>query len=333
MKKHHKISIAVTLTLILISAQLAFADTIYTVASGDSLGKIAEYFGVGQSEIIARNAIANPDWIYVGQELLIPDGSGVDEVEQVEPLPEAEPEPAPEVEPAPESEPEPVAELPSETTETVSETVQEPADEGVAEVAPDSAETAPNPATYTVQPGDTLSRIAIRFGLDMWSLASVNGLTNPELIYVGQELLLSAEGLPQLTAPAWAPMPSTAIEGEKWIDVNLTTQTLVAYEGNTPVYQSLISSGLPQYATITGEFRIWLRHESQTMNGLALGYDYYTENVPYVMYFSGNFAIHGAFWHNNFGQPMSHGCVNTPVDVAAWLFNWSSNGTLVNVHY
>ena len=128
-------------------------------------------------------------------------------------------------------------------------------------------------------------------------------------------------------------MPSTAVPGEKWIDVNLSTQTLVAYEGNTPVYQTLISSGLPEFSTVTGQFRVWLRYESQTMNGYALGYDYYLDNVPNVMYFHGNYAIHGAYWHNNFGQPMSHGCVNAPLDAAQWLFNWSSNGTLVNVHY
>lgn len=120
---------------------------------------------------------------------------------------------------------------------------------------------------------------------------------------------------------------------ERWIDVNLTTQTLTAYEGDTAVFSTLISSGKQTHPTVTGQFRVWLRYESQTMNGRLLGYDYYLENVPYVMYFYNDYALHGAYWHNNFGTPMSHGCVNMHPDEAAWLFNWSSLGTVVNVHY
>jgi lipoprotein-anchoring transpeptidase ErfK/SrfK len=119
---------------------------------------------------------------------------------------------------------------------------------------------------------------------------------------------------------------------ENWIDVNLSTQTLVAYEGNTPVYNSLISSGTREYPTVTGQYRTYMKYETQDMNGYLIGYDYYLQNVPYVMYFSGNFAIHGAYWHNNFGVPMSHGCVNVnPVD-AGWLYNWAPVGTTVNIH-
>ena len=120
---------------------------------------------------------------------------------------------------------------------------------------------------------------------------------------------------------------------ERWIDVNLSAQTLTAYEGNTAVYDTYISSGLAAYPTVTGLFRVWLRYESQTMDGTRLGYDYYLENVPYVMYFYEDYALHGTFWHNNFGSPMSHGCVNMYTPDAQWLFNWSSIGTVVNVHY
>ena len=120
---------------------------------------------------------------------------------------------------------------------------------------------------------------------------------------------------------------------ERWVDVNLTTQTLTAYEGDIPVMQTLISSGLRRYPTVTGQFRIWLRFESQTMDGRRLGYDYYLEDVPYVMYFFEDYALHGTYWHNNFGTPMSHGCVNMETGDAQWLFNWAEVGTLVNVHY
>ncbi len=120
---------------------------------------------------------------------------------------------------------------------------------------------------------------------------------------------------------------------ERWVNVNLTTQTLVAYEGDTPVLTTLISSGTWQYPTVTGQFRIYLTYTSQTMDGRRLGYDYYLENVPYVMYFYKDYALHGTFWHNNFGTPMSHGCVNMRTAEAEWLYNWASIGTLVNVHY
>lgn len=120
---------------------------------------------------------------------------------------------------------------------------------------------------------------------------------------------------------------------ELWIDVNLSTQSLVAYEGNTPVYNSLISSGTQDFPTITGQYRTYMKYETQDMNGYLLGYDYYIEDVPYVMYFFGDYAIHGAYWHQNFGIPMSHGCVNvSPID-AGWLYNWAPVGTVVNIHH
>lgn len=120
---------------------------------------------------------------------------------------------------------------------------------------------------------------------------------------------------------------------EQWIDVNLTTQTLTAYTGQTPIMVTAISSGLAPNYTVTGQFRIYYRLESQTMDGTRLGFDYVTPNVPHVQYFYGDFALHGAYWHNNFGQPMSHGCVNLSLNDAKWLYDWASYGTLVNVHY
>jgi lipoprotein-anchoring transpeptidase ErfK/SrfK len=127
--------------------------------------------------------------------------------------------------------------------------------------------------------------------------------------------------------------PNGVGEDERWIDVELNTQTLVAYEGNTPVFHSLISSGTWEYPTVTGQYRTWMKYESQDMNGYQLGYDYYLTNVPHVMYFYRDFAIHGAYWHNNFGSPMSHGCVNMNTVDAGWLYNWAPLGTLVNIHH
>lgn len=133
--------------------------------------------------------------------------------------------------------------------------------------------------------------------------------------------------------PPGSPRPLGVGPAEKWIDVNLTTQTLTAYEGDTPVLTTLISSGRWEYQTVTGEFRTYLKYDMQTMSGYHLGLDYVTTDVPNVMYFYRDFAIHGAYWHNSFGTPVSHGCVNAPPPEAAWLYAWAPVGTFVTVHY
>ncbi len=136
---------------------------------------------------------------------------------------------------------------------------------------------------------------------------------------------------PEPTAtPYVAPNPQTAASnGDKWIDVNLSAQSLVAYEGNTPVYWVTVSTGLPGTPTVTGQYHIYVKYLSQLMYGPG----YYLPDVPYVMYFYLGYGIHGTYWHNNFGHPMSHGCVNTPTSDAKWLYEWAPVGTLVNVHY
>ncbi len=136
-----------------------------------------------------------------------------------------------------------------------------------------------------------------------------------------------------LSIGAPAVRPAGVGDGERWINVNLSTQTLVAFEGDVPVFETFVSSGLPQWPTVTGQYRTYMKYESQTMNGYLLGYDYYLPDVPYVMYFFEDYAIHGTYWHSNFGTPMSHGCVNVSTPDAGWLFNWAPVGTVVNVTY
>ncbi len=104
---------------------------------------------------------------------------------------------------------------------------------------------------------------------------------------------------------------------------------LTAYEGNVPVRVIAVSTGLPRTPTPTGQFRIWAKLRYDDMSGPG----YYLPNVPYVMYFYGGYGLHGTYWHNNFGRPMSHGCVNLPTSEAEWLFHWAEVGTLVNIHY
>ncbi len=118
-------------------------------------------------------------------------------------------------------------------------------------------------------------------------------------------------------------------EGERWIDVDLTQQRLYAYEGDTVVASFLVSTGVWQFPTVTGRFHIYVKYLYTDMAGVG----YYLPNVPYTMYFYKGYGIHGTYWHNNFGHPMSHGCVNMYTPDAAWMFNFASVGTLVNVHY
>jgi LysM repeat protein len=181
-------------------------------------------------------------------------------------------------------------------------------------------------STYVVRRGDTLSAIALRYGVSTWSIARLNNISNPSLIYVGQVLHIPSGGSPSTPPPS---SPPSAPTSGRWIDVDLSAQRLTAYQGSTAVRSTLVSTGLPRTPTPTGQFRVYVKYASTTMSGPG----YYLTNVPYTMYFYKGYGIHGTYWHSNFGHPMSHGCVNLPTPEAQWLFNWSSVGTLVNIHY
>ncbi|MCB0168270.1 MAG: L,D-transpeptidase family protein [Anaerolineae bacterium] len=133
--------------------------------------------------------------------------------------------------------------------------------------------------------------------------------------------------------PRYSAWGDPRLAGEKWIDVNLATQQLIAYERQRPVFRSIVSTGTWQYPTVAGTFSIYVKYEQADMQG-GYGDDAYDlADVPYVMYFYEGYGLHGAYWHNNFGMPMSHGCVNLPVPAAEWLFNWANVGTKVVTHY
>lgn len=119
--------------------------------------------------------------------------------------------------------------------------------------------------------------------------------------------------------------------GEKRIEIDLTNQRLYAYEGDRQVYNFLVSTGL-WGRTPVGEFRIWTKLRATKMSGgsKALRTYYYLPNVPYTMFFANNqiprsrgYGIHGTYWHNNFGHPMSHGCINMKTEEAAQLYYWA----------
>ena len=129
-----------------------------------------------------------------------------------------------------------------------------------------------------------------------------------------------------------------AAEGEKWVDIDLSTDTVTAYVGGKvaggPFY---MVPGAPDTPTVTGTFHVYLKYESQTMRGEnADGSKYETEGVPWVTYFTGSYAMHGAPWRSSFGWSGyggSHGCVNMPVDAAKFMYDWADMGSTVVVHY
>jgi hypothetical protein len=173
-------------------------------------------------------------------------------------------------------------------------------------------------------------------------------------------------GLLETTEGAWLPAPGLILpplekdragfaeKGRKWISVSIEKQVLVAYEGERPVYAALVSTGRggmsdpkETFATVRGTFMIRAKHVSGTMDGEESSDEAFDlRDVPYIQYFHEGYALHAAYWHDDFGKVRSHGCVNlTPTD-AAWLFDWTDpevprdwhgavspqGGTLVWIH-
>jgi len=189
---------------------------------------------------------------------------------------------------------------------------------------------------YVIQEGDTLGTIARRFHITIAAIKKANNLGNG-IIYVGQKLRIPVQSQPdkqEETLATGSKVQPTRPRGfhppnaEKWIEVDLSQQRLYAHEDGQIVFTTLISSGRAPYRTPIGRFRIWSKVRRQTMSGPG----YNLPNVQWVMYFAGENAIHGTYWHNNFGHPMSHGCVNVTNKAARWLYNWAPRGTIVVVH-
>jgi len=124
-------------------------------------------------------------------------------------------------------------------------------------------------------------------------------------------------------------LPSGVYPDERWFDLNLSTQRMYAYDGDKLIKTFIVSTGLPGTPTVTGRFRVYVKYVATLMAGPG----YYLPNVPWTMYFYNGYGIHGTYWHNNFGTPMSHGCVNMRNSDAEWAFHFASVGTLINIHY
>jgi len=134
-----------------------------------------------------------------------------------------------------------------------------------------------------------------------------------------------------LTRPGLSAPPNEVVgPRERWIDVDRASQTLVAYEGSAPVYATLVSTGRgPDETTLTpaGVHRVWIKLLTSDMGHAErddADANYSLEDVPYVQFFDRTIALHGTYWHSDFGHARSHGCVNLSVADASWLFAFTS---------
>jgi lipoprotein-anchoring transpeptidase ErfK/SrfK len=182
-----------------------------------------------------------------------------------------------------------------------------------------------------VQAGETLFTIGLKYSLQWTTIMSYNNLGS-ELIYTGQQLKIPTDPNVVAQAAANAPQPGGSkapIPGRtgKYFLVDISDQMIYAFESETLMRYTLVSTGRWPTPTVLGTYQIYVKYVSTRMIGP--GYD--LPNVPYTMYFYKGYGIHGTYWHSNFGTPMSHGCVNLPTPEAEWAFNWASVGTTVIV--
>jgi LysM repeat protein len=300
---------------------------VHVVQRGETLYSIARYYGTSVSALVQANGLRNANFIWVGQRLTIPGGGsgstggssgGVHVVQRGETL----------------------YSIALRYGTSVSALVQANGlrnanfiyvgqrlliSGGGGGGSSRGGGTAPSSSrVHIVQRGETLAGIALRYGTTAAAIATANGLRNPNLIYVGQRLTIPSGG----GSGGGGAVPSGS-SGGRWIDVDLSSQTVRAYQGNAVVRSMVVSTGIARYPTPTGRYKIYAKYPSVNMSGPG----YYLPGVPHTMFFYAGYALHGTYWHNNFGHPMSHGCINLTRSDAAWLYSWAAVGTSVVIHW
>jgi lipoprotein-anchoring transpeptidase ErfK/SrfK len=161
----------------------------------------------------------------------------------------------------------------------------------------------------------------------MKGLISADWVRRLEILLASAVLSVSLIGIGETRASSQT-IETLQKSDQRWIQINLANQRLIAWEGSKRVYAIVISSGKKSTPTRTGTFKIQSKHKSTRMRGRT----YDVPNVPYAMFYQGNYGIHGAYWHRKFGTPVSHGCINLAPNHAKWLFNWASLGTPVVIN-
>lgn len=188
--------------------------------------------------------------------------------------------------------------------------------------------------SHLVAAGETLGLIANRYGTTVDALVRANNLASPNLVWAGIRLVIPGAGYSAFDASAATVSADSDSDPDgaaapHSIVIDLSDSRLYAYEGQAVAAAFAVSAGGPGTATPVGRFSIGRRFSRQDMSGP----DYYAPDVPWVQYFTGNYAIHGTYWHNSFGEAVSHGCVNMRTPDAEWLYFWSAEGTPVEVRW
>lgn len=279
----------------------------HTVQYGETLGILAIHYGLTVQELQAANSIDDANRIESGQTLWIP-GSAK---RRDPPPPPKPPEPA--------------------QPPQLSETTQEPASEVAS-----APIVAGDRDVYVVQPGDSLSIIGVKLATDWGVMAVINGIVDANNLHVGMTLLVpNSDDLIKYGSrfaparPPDVPDPGARVGVGREFVVVLNTQMAYAYEDGVLKKAALVSTGLPATPTVQGDFRIYRKVRRQRMSGPG----YSLDNVEWVMYFYQGYAFHGTWWHTNFGQPQSKGCVNMTNADAKWFYDFASLGTPVHVRY
>lgn len=189
------------------------------------------------------------------------------------------------------------------------------------------------PLAFVFRPGVKALRLhpvsgePMKAGDDL-KVQSAHQLTGKVMMRGGQRYYVSTDGLllrdSGVRVIEKVARPKNVRKGERWIRVDLDRQTLTAYDGERPVFATLVSSGLDDHATPVGLFRLHAKHVATTMADDVADGPYSIEDVPWTMYFLGSYALHAAFWHDKFGNQRSHGCVNLAPRDARWLFYWGA---------
>ncbi len=356
MRRYHPIAVLLLLLAMTIAVPVFAQEEPVThiVQPGENLYRISLRYGVDLNELAQVNNITNQSRIFSGQVLTIPGLSVPDSSPEVE-NPLIAGTPVTHVVSPGES----LSQIAQRYGVTVNDILQannipnpnrilrgqelqiwttqaEGAPAEPENLAPELVEGPPpqTTITYVVQPGEHLSQIAQRYGMEWTTLAQVNRISNPNTVYSGQVLTIpavNADGgiadMGIITPPPFQ-APEPTIQQGRQIIVSLSDSRLYAYEDGMLVHSVLVSNGRAATPTVQGDFRVTRKVRAQVMSGPG----YYLPNVEWVMYFYSGYAIHGTYWHSNWGQPMSAGCVNMPNEEARWLYeNFVEVGTPVRV--
>lgn len=193
-----------------------------------------------------------------------------------------------------------------------------------------SAEDVENTSDSSLETIVTAS-IVYRKGLDCDSLQFDMRLTLHDRDFVG---VWDIDGVDVSLEEQGNKLDIAETDGELgWIDIDISDQRAYAMKGEEQIREFVVSTGTERYPTITGQFQVYVKHLKADMRGVDLGVPWHLPDVPYVMYFYSGYGIHGTYWHDNFGTPMSHGCINLTIDDAEWLYNFSDIGTPVKIHH